>query len=321
MNETLPYPPIEVTPRDLSAYRVGNTGIDYVHSFDSGRPGPEVLVVGLTHGNEFPGVTALSFLLDAGIRPRRGRLTLAFANVEAYGRFDPGRPIDSRFVDRDMNRVWRDDILAVDDGSYEIKRARELRPFVERADALLDIHTTFNPVQPMLVYQTLPKVEALARRLREPLHHIVTPGGKHQGGLLCEYGRLGDPSHPAVGMVVECGQHFAAASGAVAIDTTLRFLELFEIVAPGAFAENRLPASVGEPMVYDISEVLIAKSDACRFVRPFLGFEELAEGEVFAIDGGIEHRAPYDRCTLIMPKRLIVKDREFVTLARPRPAA
>lgn len=32
-------PLLEVVPRDLSAYRAGNTGIPYVHRFDSGRPG------------------------------------------------------------------------------------------------------------------------------------------------------------------------------------------------------------------------------------------------------------------------------------------
>ena len=36
--------PLQVLPRDLSAYRAGNTGVDYVHRFDSGRPGPHVLI-------------------------------------------------------------------------------------------------------------------------------------------------------------------------------------------------------------------------------------------------------------------------------------
>ena len=39
-------PTFELLPRDLSAYRKGNTGIDYVHRFESGRPGPHVLVTG-----------------------------------------------------------------------------------------------------------------------------------------------------------------------------------------------------------------------------------------------------------------------------------
>jgi len=29
--------PLEVLPRDLSAYRQGNTGIDYVHRFEYGK--------------------------------------------------------------------------------------------------------------------------------------------------------------------------------------------------------------------------------------------------------------------------------------------
>ncbi|MEI7764917.1 MAG: succinylglutamate desuccinylase, partial [Comamonadaceae bacterium] len=43
-------PTLEVLPRDLSAYRQGNIGVDYVHRFDSGKPGPHVLVNALTHG-------------------------------------------------------------------------------------------------------------------------------------------------------------------------------------------------------------------------------------------------------------------------------
>jgi hypothetical protein len=40
----------EVLPRDLRPYRAGNTGIDYVHRFESGKPGPHVLINGITHG-------------------------------------------------------------------------------------------------------------------------------------------------------------------------------------------------------------------------------------------------------------------------------
>ena len=34
----------EVLPRDLSPYRQGNVGVDYVHRFESGKPGPHVLI-------------------------------------------------------------------------------------------------------------------------------------------------------------------------------------------------------------------------------------------------------------------------------------
>ena len=70
--------PVELTAPDISSYRQGNTGIDYVTSFDSGRPGPHVLVCALTHGNELCGAIALDFLFRQSVRPKAGRLTLAF---------------------------------------------------------------------------------------------------------------------------------------------------------------------------------------------------------------------------------------------------
>ncbi|RYF68547.1 MAG: succinylglutamate desuccinylase, partial [Comamonadaceae bacterium] len=63
-------PTIEVVQGDLSAYREGNIGIDYVHRFESGLPGPHVLVNALTHGNEICGMVAAKHLLDTGVRPR-----------------------------------------------------------------------------------------------------------------------------------------------------------------------------------------------------------------------------------------------------------
>ena len=99
-------PAFELTPRDLSAYREGNIGIPYVHRFESGRPGPHVLVNALTHGNEFCGMSAATHLLDAGVRPKVGTLTVSFSNVEAYESFDPGDPFKSRLLVHNMNRIW-----------------------------------------------------------------------------------------------------------------------------------------------------------------------------------------------------------------------
>src|SRR6185312_6237401 len=97
---------IELTPPDLAPYAAGNTGIPYVTSFDSLRPGPHVLVNALTHGNEICGAIVLDRLLRDAVRPAAGRLTLSFANVAAYRRFDPANPAASRFVDEDFNRLW-----------------------------------------------------------------------------------------------------------------------------------------------------------------------------------------------------------------------
>ena len=62
---------IEIQPPDISAYRKGNSGVEYVHVLDSGKPGPNVMVQALTHGNEFSGAIALDFLFREKVKPRR----------------------------------------------------------------------------------------------------------------------------------------------------------------------------------------------------------------------------------------------------------
>ena len=85
-------PPIEIAPPDLAPYRAGNTGVDYVHVLHSGQPGANVMVQALTHGNEFSGAIALDTLWKDGLKPARGTLTIAFANVAAYERFELANP-------------------------------------------------------------------------------------------------------------------------------------------------------------------------------------------------------------------------------------
>lgn len=97
--------PIEVEFPDISVHEQSSSGIAYVHTFDSGEPGPHVMINALTHGNEVCGAIVVDELLRRAFRPRRGRLTLAFANVAAYRRFDPAKPDAARFVDQDFNRV------------------------------------------------------------------------------------------------------------------------------------------------------------------------------------------------------------------------
>ncbi|MBE0549407.1 MAG: succinylglutamate desuccinylase/aspartoacylase family protein, partial [Rubrivivax sp.] len=183
-------PPVELTPPDITRWRAGNTGVDHVHRYEAPLPGPNVMVQALTHGNEICGAIALDWLLEQGFRPRRGRLTLSFANVEAYTRFDAADPYPSRCVDEDLNRVWADDQLFGDRESVELRRARQLRPFVDEADLLLDIHSMSEPCRPLMVCGTVDKNAALARELGVPADLLIDTG--HAAGLrMIERGGFG----------------------------------------------------------------------------------------------------------------------------------
>ena len=81
--------PVLIQAPDISAYQKGNTGIDYIHHFDSGNLGPHVMISAVVHGNELCGAIALDHLFKNEVRPLRGQLSLAFMNVAAFQSFDP----------------------------------------------------------------------------------------------------------------------------------------------------------------------------------------------------------------------------------------
>ncbi|HSW17558.1 MAG TPA: succinylglutamate desuccinylase/aspartoacylase family protein [Ramlibacter sp.] len=304
---------LEVLPRDLTAYRAGNTGVDYVHRFESARPGPHVLVNALTHGNELCGMVAATHLLDAGVRPRVGTLTVSFANVAAYESFDASRPFDSRQLVHNLNRVWSGERLDGDEDSPELRRVRELRPFVAAADHILDLHSTSQEVEPFWVYPSFGRNAQAATAIGLPAVHLTMPRGLGAGTPLIQHGRHGDVSSDAgVAVVAECGQHFSRSSSEVAIEVSLRFLEYFGLI-------EREPALAALPKLpqrrYELLETYVIRTPDFHFARPVIGFETFERGELVATDGLEELRAP-EACTILMPTRAPVVGHEGMYLAR-----
>ena len=307
---TTALPAFEVLPRDLQPYRRGNVGIDFVHRFESGRPGPHVLVNALTHGNEFCGMVAATHLLDSGVRPKIGTLTVSFANVAAYQSFDTARPFDSRQLVHNLNRIWSTEHLDGAEDSPEHRRARELRPVVAAADHILDIHSTSQDVQPFWVYPQFERNAAAALAIGRPQVHLVMPQGLGSGTPLIQHGLHGTPGHHGVAMVAECGQHFKQASADLAIEVALDFLAHFGLIDPRPKA---LPAQ----QRFELLQTWVIKTPEFRFVRPLIGFESFAEGELIATDGEHEIRALCPSCTVLMPARVPIVGREGAYLTRP----
>ena len=306
-------PTLEVLPRDLSPYRVGNVGIDYVHRFESGKPGPHVLVNALTHGNEFCGMTAVTHLLDSGVRPRFGTLTVSFANVAAYESFDPALPFESRQLVHNLNRIWSAAWLDGSEHSPELDRARALRPVVAAADHILDIHSTSQAVQPFWVYPQFERNAAAARAIGRPAVHLVMPQGLGSGTPLIQHGRHGLADGSGVALVAECGQHFLHATSDFAVQVALDFLAHFGLV------EGTLTAAASPQRRFKLLKTCMVTTPDFRFVRPLVGFESFAAGELIATDGDIEIRALCEDCTVLMPARKPIVGREGLYLARPLP--
>ncbi len=294
-------PPVELAAPDIGLWRSGNTGVDWVHNLDSGQPGARVLVQALTHGNEICGAIALDWLLRQAWQPRAGSVTLTFANVAAYARFDPADPFSSRCVDEDLNRVWADDQLLGPRDSVELRRARELRPFVDAADLVLDLHSMSEPCAPLMVCGTVDKNARFAQELGTPAELLIDTG--HPAGLrMVERGGFGDPASPKRALLVECGQHWERGAADVAIDTLVRFLGL-ACVADAAWvaAHARRPLPAAQRLVR-VTEAVVALSADFHFLFPVQGLAVIPKaGTALARDGERVWLTPYDNTVLVMP--------------------
>ena len=295
---------IDIVFPDIARWSKGNRGVPYVWTFDSGLAGPHVAIQALTHGNEVCGAIAADFLLQHAVRPRRGLLSICFANHAAFGTFNRDEPFKSRFIDEDFNRVWAASALDSERTSAELVRARELREFYDTVDFLLDIHSMSDPCPPLMLAGTRRKGVELARALGYPEYVVIDPG--HSAGRrLRDYGRFDDPDDPRTALLVECGQHWSEGSPRVAVQCALRFLQHFDAADP-AFIARHLDRSIAPRQAFiEVTESIPVRSDDFRFVWPAAAGLAVvpSAGSLIARDGDVEIRTPYERCVLIMPMR------------------
>jgi predicted deacylase len=307
--------PVELFPVDITPYKSGNVGVEYVTTLDSGNPGRHVLITAVTHGNELCGAIALDYLFKNDVRPLSGKLTLAFSNHEAYNIFDADDPDASRFVDEDMNRTWGIDVLEGDRNTVETVRARQLRPIIEQADVLLDLHSMQHPTLALMICGPLTKGRQFARDLATPAY-IVSDRGHAAGTRMRDYGGFGDPDSHKNALLLEAGQHWEKSSAAVTIDTTLRFLKHHGCVEKDWLEDDQLPLPEKQTLI-EVTIPVTIETEEFRFAERFTGFECLEKaGTLIGWDGDDEVRTPWDDCILIMPSRRLYKGQTAVRLGR-----
>ena len=293
---------------DIAVWRAGNTGVEGVWQFASNKPGRNVLITALVHGNELCGAWALKGLLEAGVRPCQGTLTLAFCNLAAFDRFDPADHDASRFVDEDLNRQWQLDRMA-SGSTLERRRAGALRPFVARADWLLDLHSMHERSAPLLLAGMQTRNLELARQLRMP-EYIVVDAGHKDGVRLRDFGRFGvlaaeSSDAQTRSLLLECGFHGDVSSRTVAQDMCMRFLQAAETLE-NELLQQLLPGwrqgDCARQWVLEVTDAVVARSADFRFAATYQGLECIAEaGTVIGWNDSDPVATPYDDCVLVMP--------------------
>jgi predicted deacylase len=305
---------VAVSAPDLEPWIAGNTGVRGFTTRDSGRPGPHLILISLIHGNELAGAIALDRLLRDGLQPLRGRLTFGFANLAAFARFDREDPVASRYVDEDLNRVWDMNWLSGTRRSLELDRAREMRPLIETADILLDLHSMLWPSDALILSGSTSKGRHLAQGIGAP-GLVIADAGHSNGRRLIDYAMFADPGSDPTANLVEAGQHWEPETVETTIQAIAGMLRQLGMVEPG---DARLPPPARVPRVFaEVTAVVTARTAGFAFVQPYRGGQIIRRRDTLvAVDGTTDIRTPYDNCLLVMPSLRPSRGHTAVRLAR-----
>lgn len=307
LSGAVPHFPVQLSAPDLGPWLAGNTGVPGVTTLSGPRLGPHVVLVALLHGNEIAGAIVLDRLLRQNVRPVRGRLSLVFANLSAFARFDPEHPTASRFLDEDMNRVWDPAVLDGPRSSSELDRARALRPTIDSADLLLDLHSMLWPSDPLLLCGPGERGRALGVALGVP-DLVVADRGHVTGPRLIDYPRFTGPGDAAA-CLVEAGQHWRSDTVEV-MHSCVRAMLGHAGMAPA-------PVPRPAPRCAEVTVAVTASTSYFSFLQPYRGGEIIPErNTLIALDGETEIRTPHDDTLLIMPSLRASRGHTAVRMAR-----
>jgi len=285
-------------------------------------PGPTLLVVGGIHGNEPAGLIAGERVL-ARLRAARpnmaGEVVFLAGNLEALAR-------GVRYVDRDLNRIWRDGPAPA--GGADDVEARELRATlaaVDRALArrrgeayLLDLHTSSAAGAPFMTVGDTLRNRRFARQF--PLPVILGLEEQIDGALLEFMNNRG-----LVTLGVEAGRHDDPA--AIAHHESVIWVAL---VASGMLDARAVPdlaprraelartASAVPPVVEVRHRHAIRAADGFRMVPGYSNFDPVRRGQVVAHARTGEVRFPEDG-RMLLPLYQGLGDDGFFVAREVRP--
>ncbi|NMJ41965.1 peptidase M14 [Roseomonas sp. JC162] len=299
---------------DIRRWLASNCGIPGAWTFAAGAPGPHVAIACVVHGNEIAGAVVLDRLLRAGLRPARGRLSLVFANLDAFTRFDPDDPTATRFLDEDLNRVWDSAVLDGPRRSSELRRARELRPLFDTVDILVDLHSMLWPSDPLTLTGETEKAAQLALAIGLP-ETVVSDAGHAGGRRLIDYARFSEAGSAPAAVLVEAGAHWEDATVTRMEQVCARLLRHTALLAPGAPLPPIDTAPLPRRAV--VTQTVTAATRDFTFLREFRGGEVIPQrNTLIAMDGEEEVRTPHDDCLMVMPTPMVPRGHTAVRLAR-----
>lgn len=237
----------------------------YVWHLKGDMPGPRVVLMGGTHGDELTGAELVRFVLKAydllNTKPCTlecpditGDLFLVFGNPEAMLR----RSRSATGGSRDLNRCFTPgqiDKETSNDDSLDIVRARELAPLLAAADYLFDIHATSTEAAPFVCFGN----DSLAHRAlydQIPVEYVLTdpdiflsrPAGIDGLGTTDSWTN----THGGVALCYETGWENAVQDVPKHLLTILRLLELCGLATSAFTTRVKKANNIGTQRVFKL---------------------------------------------------------------------
>ncbi|MCO4772364.1 MAG: succinylglutamate desuccinylase/aspartoacylase family protein [Deltaproteobacteria bacterium] len=248
----------------------------WAHRHDGGEHPFHLVFSSLIHGNEvgsLAGLVAVVEDLAAGRIRFGGRATFFIGNPEA------GRA-NVRFLDADLNRVFVPDLAG---SAHEIKRALEIMPMLEEADAYFDFHQTIKPArQPFYIFPWSEAAWLWVRAVQGAEVWVTrNPGQAFASGVMCADEYVRERGVP--GITLELGEKGWSQEAA---DTTYRViteaLKLADDEATGARTLRDAAMAVPDVHFYDTMHRQAFSDPAMALVDGVGNFEPVTEGAVLS---------------------------------------
>ncbi|MDX2175188.1 MAG: succinylglutamate desuccinylase/aspartoacylase family protein [Candidatus Sumerlaeia bacterium] len=292
-------------------------------SYDSGRPGPLLLVTAGLHGNEPAGLRAVEAVLR---QLRSSRPPIAWRVAAFAGNMAAIRE-NKRYIDRDLNRLWHSDIVeGLRNGAISPTETAEHAELAELVDLLfaeadnatgsvhlLDLHTFSAPGYPFCCIGDTLQNRRFARAM--PLTTIL--GLEEQlDGTSMEY--LNERGFTT--LIVEGGQHEDPRAAGV-LEATF----WYALVAAGCLRRQDAPglaahlrhlrdARGGLPYVLEVRyRHAIRPVDGFAMRPGYTNFQPIKKSEHLADDSGGAVRAPFTGYILMPLYQKLGDDGFFAT--------
>jgi succinylglutamate desuccinylase len=255
------------------------------------RKGPTSIILAGVHGDEKCGVKAFKKILP-NLKIEKGRVFFGYGNPKAI-------KADKRFTEANLNRMFKNDsaLSLTEKRSYEYKRAQFLKKYLDQADALLDIHSSFTQnSKPFIICEA--NAKGIVKYL--PVRFVVSGFDKTEPGGTDYY-----MNHSGkIGICIECGYLGDPKSTEIAGKSILAFLN-----ARGHITNKTSFKKQSHIRIYDL---YLSKTNYFALSKPFDDFEKISGGQIIGIDGGEKIRAKKESIILFARNRNQAGDEAFL---------